>query len=177
MSGVQTRKSEGREPDAGGIVVRRMGLEDVDEVAILERHIFPAPWPGQAFIHELNEVRASYSLVARKGDVLVGYLVAWFLYDEAHVGNVAVRPELRRLGTATRLIKEMLAEAERRSVKRITLEVRVSNLAAIRLYRRFGFKAISIRRGYYVDNREDAFVMLRERPATGRDAPPEEDLE
>jgi ribosomal-protein-alanine N-acetyltransferase len=139
-----------------------MKPEDVDEVSLLERVIFPMPWPGQAFLNELKEAPTSFCLVARNGRLLAGYMVAWFVYDEAHLGNIAVRPELRRQGVATRLMQELLREAEARSVKRITLEVRVSNIDAIRIYRGFGFKAISIRRCYYVDNREDAFVMLKE---------------
>ncbi|MBN1504793.1 MAG: ribosomal protein S18-alanine N-acetyltransferase [Candidatus Eisenbacteria bacterium] len=146
-----------------------MRLADVDEVALLERCIFPMPWPGQAFVHELKEGPTSFCLVARQGSVLAGYLVAWFVYDEAHLGNIAVRPELRRRGVATRLMERLLTEAETRSVRRITLEVRVSNIQAIRIYHGFGFKAVSIRRGYYVDNREDAFVMLRESPRPRRE--------
>ena len=139
-----------------------MRLVDVDEVSLLERAIFPMPWPGQAFVHELKEGPTSFCLVARDGALLAGYLVAWFVYDEAHLGNIAVRPELRRRGVATRLMQRLIKEAEDRSVRRMTLEVRVSNIEAIRIYRGFGFRAISIRRGYYVDNREDAFVMLKE---------------
>jgi ribosomal-protein-alanine N-acetyltransferase len=164
MSGVRTQKSEGKDPERLKLDVRPMRLGDVDEISLLERTIFPMPWPGQAFVHELKEGPTSFCLAARDGNLLVGYLVAWFVYDEAHLGNLAVRPELRRRGVATRLMQRLLREAEVRSVKRITLEVRVSNIEAIRIYRGFGFKAISIRRGYYADNREDAFVMLRESP-------------
>jgi ribosomal-protein-alanine N-acetyltransferase len=155
-----------RGPEPEKIVVRPMRIEDVDEVSLLERLIFPMPWPRQAFVHELKEGSASYCIVARRGSVLAGYLVAWFVYDEVHLGNVAVQPELRKEGVGTRLVQAMLSEAAARVVKRITLEVRVSNIGAIRMYRKFGFKTVSIRRGYYVDNKEDAFVMLREVPGT-----------
>ncbi len=164
MSGVRTQRSEGKDPERSRLDIRPMKLVDVDEVSLLERAIFPMPWPGQAFVHELNDGPTSFCLVARDGALLAGYLVAWFVYDEAHLGNIAVRPELRRRGVATSLMQRLLREAEARSVRRMTLEVRVSNIEAIKIYRRFGFKAISIRRGYYVDNREDAFVMLRQSP-------------
>ena len=167
MSGVRTRRSEENDPERSELEVRPMRLSDVDEVSLLERAIFPMPWPGQAFVHELKEAPTSFCLVAREGALLAGYLVAWFVYDEAHLGNIAVRPELRKRGVATRLMQRLLQEGEARSVRRMTLEVRVSNLQAIRIYHGFGFKAISIRRGYYVDNREDAFVMLREVPGLG----------
>jgi ribosomal-protein-alanine N-acetyltransferase len=85
------------------------------------------------------------------------------------LGNIAVNPELRKRQIATELMKRFIQESDERMVTRLTLEVRVSNVGAIRLYRNFGFRAISMRRGYYIDNREDAFVMLRDRtmPADG----------
>jgi ribosomal-protein-alanine N-acetyltransferase len=162
MSGVRTQRSEEKDPERSKLDIRPLRLVDVDEVSLLERAIFPMPWPGQAFVHELKEGPTSFCLVARDGALLAGYLVAWFVYDEAHLGNLAVRPELRRRGVATRLMQRLIKEAEDRSVRRMTLEVRVSNIEAIRIYRGFGFRAISIRRGYYVDNREDAFVMLKQ---------------
>jgi ribosomal-protein-alanine N-acetyltransferase len=169
MSGVRTQNSEESAPEIPGLVIRPMRIEDVDEVALMERLIFPSPWPRQAFVDEVKEGTGSFSIVARSGRPLAGYLVAWFVLDEAHLGNIAVNPELRRRQIATELMKSLIQEADERMVTRITLEVRASNVGAIRLYRKFGFRAISMRRGYYIDNREDAFVMLRDRtmPAEG----------
>jgi len=166
MSDARTRRSGEKDPEGSRLDIRPMRLADVDEVSLLERVIFPMPWPGQAFVHELQEGPTSFCLVARYGGLLAGYLVSWFVYDEAHLGNIAVRPELRRRGVATRLLERLINEAQDRSVRRMTLEVRVSNIHAVRIYRGFGFKAVSIRRGYYVDNREDAFVMLKEFPGS-----------
>jgi len=163
MSGVRMQNSEKEEPEAPGIVIRPMRIEDVDEVSLMERLIFPSPWPRQAFVDEIREGPGSFSLVARQDRTLAGYLVAWFVLDEAHLGNLAVNPELRRRHIAKELMKSLIREADGRTVERMTLEVRVSNAGAIRLYRNFGFRAVSMRRGYYVDNREDAFVMLREK--------------
>jgi len=169
MSGVRTQNSEKSDPETSGLIVRPMRIEDVDEVALMERLIFPSPWPRQAFVDEVKEGPGSLSLVGRLGRLLAGYLVAWFVLDEAHLGNLAVNPELRRRQIAGELMKRLIGEADARMVTRVTLEVRVSNVAAIRLYRNFGFRAISMRRAYYIDNREDAFVMLRDRtmPADG----------
>ena len=163
MSGVRTQNSEGSEPEVPGLIIRPMQIEDVDEVALMERLIFPSPWPRQAFVDEVKEGMGSFSLVARLARPLAGYLVAWFVLDEAHLGNIAVNPELRKRQIATKLMKRFVQESDERMVTRLTLEVRVSNVGAIRLYRNFGFRAISMRRGYYIDNREDAFVMLRDR--------------
>jgi len=169
MSDVRTQNLEGNEPDTSRVVIRPMRIEDVDEVALMERLIFPSPWPRQAFVDEIKEGPGSFSLVARLGRLLAGYLVAWFVLDEAHLGNIAVNPELRRRQIATELMNKLLGEAGTRMVTNMTLEVRVSNVAAIKLYRNLGFRAISMRRGYYIDNREDAFVMLRDgtMPADG----------
>lgn len=165
MSDDRMQNSEKSEPENAGLLIRPMEIGDIDEVSLLERLIFPSPWPRQAFVDEIKEVPGSFSLVARLGRVLAGYLVAWFVLDEAHLGNVAVNPELRRRHVATDLMKRLISEAGARDVSRITLEVRVSNVGAIRLYRDFGFRAISMRHAYYVDNKEDAFVMLLDRTA------------
>jgi ribosomal-protein-alanine N-acetyltransferase len=160
MSDALTQSSEGNEANIEELIIRPMRLEDIDEVSLMERVIFPSPWPRQAFADELKEGTASYCLVARVRGLLAGYLVAWFVLDEAHLGNVAVIPEFRRRGLGTELTKRVIGEAEARGVRLMTLEVRVSNMPAIRLYRNLGFKTISMRRHYYADNREDAFVML-----------------
>jgi len=162
------RNSEKSEPETTCLAIRPMEIGDIDEVSLMERLIFPSPWPRQAFVDEIREVPGSFTLVARSGKVLAGYLVAWFVLDEAHLGNIAVNPELRRRGIGTELMKRMISEADTRKVSRITLEVRVSNVGAIRLYRDFGFRAISMRHAYYVDNKEDAFVMLLDRTAPER---------
>lgn len=162
MSDALTRSSGGSEPKFEEPVIRSMRLEDIDEVAFMERVIFPSPWPRQAFAVGLKEGKASLCLVARVRNLLAGYLVAWFVEEEAHLGNVAVAPEFRRRGIATELTKKVIEETEARAVRMVTLEVRVSNLSAIKLYRNFGFKTIAMRRNYYADNGEDAFVMLLE---------------
>ncbi|MCX5801643.1 MAG: ribosomal protein S18-alanine N-acetyltransferase [Candidatus Eisenbacteria bacterium] len=163
MSGVRTQNSERSEYETPGLLIRPMRIEDVDEIGLMERLIFPSPWSRQAFVDEIKEGAGTLSLVARLEGLLAGYLVAWFVLDEAHLGNIAVNPELRRRQVATGLMKRLIEEADARMVTRMTLEVRVSNVGAIRLYRNFGFRAVSMRRGYYVDNREDAFVMLRDK--------------
>ncbi|UCF79649.1 MAG: ribosomal protein S18-alanine N-acetyltransferase [Candidatus Eiseniibacteriota bacterium] len=176
MSDALTQSSEGGGHDTAEPVIQPMRLADIDEVALMEQVIFPSPWPRQAFANELKEGSASLCLVARVRDRLAGYLVAWFVLDEAHVGNVAVAPEFREKGIATGLTNRLIREAQARGVRLMTLEVRVSNLPAIRLYRRLGFKTISMRRRYYADNGEDAFVMLLEMspprgPVRGRAGP------
>lgn len=135
---------------------------DLDEVLALERVCFPDPWSEESFRHELDGVRDGvYPRVARLQGRLAAYLIAWFVLDEAHLANIATNPEFRRRGVAQALLDDLLLEARRREAKLIVLEVRVSNEAAIRLYRQYGFREVAIRRNYYARQKEDALVMIR----------------
>lgn len=98
--------------------------------------------------------------VAREGDAVVGYLLAWKVVDEFHLLNVAVLPERRRAGIGLRLVEDLLARAPAEGVNRVLLEVRASNVAALALYERLGFERFNLRAGYYADG-EDAIEMDR----------------
>jgi ribosomal-protein-alanine N-acetyltransferase len=145
----------------GGVVVRSMESRDVPAVVGLEREIFPDPWSRDAFQHEITLGGTAWCRVLLDEDreEVLGYLVAWFVADEVHLGNIAVAPWARRRGLAGRLLAELLAEGRRRGARLVTLEVRRSNRDAQALYRREGFTTVGIRRGYYEKNREDALVM------------------
>ena len=114
---------------------------------------------------------SSLSLGAlNEDDDLVGYLVLSRYVDAWHVMNLAVDPEWRRRGVGSALLERLLTETRGDTERGYTLEVRVSNLEAIRLYERFGFHPRGVRRGYYTDNREDALVMWRDPDHTGEPA-------
>lgn len=136
-----------------------MRLWDVDEILIIENESFVAPWPGWAFIQELRSDR-SLCLVARVGGRLAGYAVAWPLKRELHIGNLAVVRGLRRKGIGSILLRTLLRKAEKSGTEIVTLEVRASNSAAIRLYEKFGFAAVAVKRDYYRNEGEDALVMV-----------------
>ncbi|MBI5837136.1 MAG: ribosomal protein S18-alanine N-acetyltransferase [Candidatus Eisenbacteria bacterium] len=125
----------------------------------MERRIFVDPWPESAFRNELADPLLSWVRVARRDGLLAGYLVAWRVSVEVHLTNVGVVPEFRRQGVAQALLDDLLAEADRMRAEMITLEVRASNLAAIALYERNGFRRMGVRRRYYTVGREDALVM------------------
>jgi ribosomal-protein-alanine N-acetyltransferase len=146
------------------IRIEPMGLGDLEEVLRLEREAFKSPWTRGMFLAELEAPEGRY-LVARKEGELVGYGGIRVFLDEAHLMTLAVREDLRRRGLGTLLLAQLIREAARGGARFMTLEVRRSNLPAISLYRKFGFRVAGIRRGYYGENGEDALVM----EATGID--------
>jgi [ribosomal protein S18]-alanine N-acetyltransferase len=175
------------------ITIVPMRMDDVARVIEIEQASFPTPWPRDAYAHELRENRLACYLVARMMHQVVGYTGMWIILDEAHVTTIAVAPEHRRRRIGERLLVALLDEAMRRGARWVTLEVRKTNAGAQTLYRKYGFKEIGVRRGYYSDNREDAIVMWtgnvwehafqarfkqnraeleRDAPAPDEDAPP-----
>ena len=143
--------------------LRKLELRDLNEIERIERESYPTPWSRSMFAGELAK-SSSLSLGAFDPETgaLTGYLVISRYVDAWHVMNVAVAPPFRRRGIARTLLDrlfEVTAADERRGY---TLEVRVSNEGAIKLYEAMGFVARGIRRGYYTDNREDALIMWRD---------------
>jgi [ribosomal protein S18]-alanine N-acetyltransferase len=141
------------------VTIRPMRLEDINSVLEIEQMSFPTPWPRDAYHHELKDNRLACYLVAREFQRVLGYAGMWVILDEAHVTTIAVDPLHRRRRIGERLLVTLIDEAMRRGARWVTLEVRKSNLGAQTLYRKYGFKDIGIRKGYYSDNREDAIVM------------------
>ena len=145
------------------LTIRRLTYADLPEVVAIERRAFPAPWSLAMFVLELSKP-GGICLAASARGRLAAYLVC-SRYDTVwHVMNVAVDPDLRNNGIGTALIERLIEEVADPSA-RYTLEVRMSNTGAIRLYERFGFRSAGMRRRYYQDNGEDALIMWRT-PAT-----------
>ncbi len=147
--------------------VKRLQLRDLSAIETIEKRSYPTPWSRSMFAGELAKP-SSICLGAFDDDDLIGYLIVSRYVDAWHVMNVAVSPDHRRRGIANTLLTvlfELTADDERRGY---TLEVRVSNDEAIRLYERLGFRSSGIRRGYYTDNREDALVMWRDSLSAAR---------
>ena len=142
--------------------IRRMTPEDIDEVWRIEQDLFTLPWSRTSLLFEAGGNRNTISIVAQDEGGTAGYAVGWFVSDEFHIGNVAVARAKQGCGIGRRLVEYMLEEALARGSSIATLEVRVSNVRAIGLYRRYGFKGVAIRKRYYGDNGEDALVMFCE---------------
>jgi len=145
------------------VVIEDMRLEDIPAVQLVENASFPIPWPANAFRHELTQNKNAHYLVAKEGDHIVGYAGLWLSLDEAHITTFAVLPDFRRRKIGERMLLSIFERAERLGAEWLTLEVRASNLAAQRLYEKYGFRPAGIRRRYYSDNNEDAIIMSTER--------------
>ena len=142
--------------------LRRLVYGDLPSVLAIERRSFGTPWSLAMFVLELSKP-SGICLAAVDDDGLVGYLVCSRYADVWHLMNVAVSPDRRRAGVASRLLERLFDEAGPNS--RYTLEVRTSNHTAIAMYERFGFRRAGHRRRYYHDNGEDALIMWLEAPA------------
>ena len=143
------------------VVVQRLALEDVTAIEEIEQRSMPAPWSRMMFVSEIVKA-TSICLGAFVDDTLVGYVIVSRYVDAWHIMNIVVAPEQRRNGIATRLLDTLFDLTSDDVERGFTLEVRVSNEGAIRLYEGLDFHAQGVRRGYYTDNREDALIMWRE---------------
>ncbi len=146
-----------------------MTAQDLDDIMEIERTSFRAPWSRQVFVEELDRDWAHVDVLRERtpASPVLAFVNYWLVRDEVHVLNVATHPDERRRGHAARLMEHVIAFAHKHTCRYVTLEVRRSNLPAIKLYRKYGFRPVGIRPNYYVEDREDAIVMLLElgRPA------------
>jgi ribosomal-protein-alanine N-acetyltransferase len=145
------------------IELRPLTLADLGAIERIERRSYPTPWSRSMFAGELAKP-SSYctGAVDTEQGGLVGYLIVSRYVDAWHIMNVAVDEPFRGRGIARRLLDDLFAATAGDELRGYTLEVRVSNDAAIRLYEGLGFRTTGVRRGYYTDNREDAYVMWRD---------------
>jgi ribosomal-protein-alanine N-acetyltransferase len=150
------------------IVIRAMRPDDLVDVLAIEHVAYSTPWPESSFRGLLDRDDADL-FIAEIGGEVAGYAVCWAVLEQGELGNIAVSPRWRRRGVATRLLSAVIEAMRDRGVVELFLEVRLSNDAAQQLYRRFGFREVGRRRGYYTSPVEDALVMRREieRPGTG----------
>ena len=154
--------------------VEPMEQSDVPTVAAIEREVFTMPWSSSAFGYEVRANPMSHYVVARTRSVergldsqgldpsIIGYGGFWMMLDEAHICTLGVHPGWRRRGVGELLLSSLIEIAVGLGANFMTLEVRVSNLPAQRLYQKYGFAPAGVRKGYYSDNREDALIMSTE---------------
>lgn len=168
------------------VLLRRMTLDDIDQVVAIDQLSFPIPWPVRSYRYELLNNNKSTLLVVEKAErrtppdgsrrgwlqrlvnlrrhrvtpaLILAYSGFWHIADEVHISTIAVHPDWRGRGLGELLVLAMMREAVRQQAVMVTLEVRVSNETAQALYRKYGFEVTGVRRGYYHDNHEDAYLM------------------
>lgn len=150
--------TDGRAPAGPAVSISPMRRRHLRAVVAIEQQVYPRPWSVRLFEDELSRAGRSY-LVARVGPVVTGYAGLLMIADDGHVSTVAVEPSWEGRAIATRLLLEQVHQSFALGANQLTLEVRVSNLRAQALYRRFGFAPAGARKAYYGDNGEDALVM------------------
>lgn len=139
--------------------MRLMRQDDVPQVTAIDREAFPTLWPPANYERELKNGLAHYIVACDEGGNIMGFAGIWMLVDEAHITNIAVREKHRRQGIGEELLIGIIELSIKLGAKLITLEVRASNAEAQKLYGKYGFVRVGLRRGYYTDNREDAVLM------------------
>lgn len=144
-------------------VIRRMKKQDVEEVVKLEAMSYGEHhWSKESFYNELDNNLAHYYCAVDTEGSLLGYGGCWHIFEEAHITTLSVHPDFRKKGVAQKILFQIIEDCYKNKIKYITLEVRESNVAAISLYEKNGFKSIGTRKGYYQDNNEDALIMFTE---------------
>lgn len=145
------------------VQIRVANPGDIDAMTELDAICFSSPWSRASFEAELTTNRLAWYLVAEEAHGgIIGYAGLWAIEDEGHITNVAVHPDYRRKHLGSILVGMLIEQTKNAGLKRFTLEVRVSNQAAIDLYEKFGFVSAGVRKGYYEDNNEDAMIMWME---------------
>lgn len=145
------------------VKIAKMKKSDVDDVIKIEESAYGEHhWSKESFLNELSNDLARYYSAYDENGKLAGYAGCWQILEEVHITNIAVSPEFRRQKIGESLLRQIIDDCYKNKAKYITLEVRVSNKAAIGLYEKYGFKSLGVRKGYYQNNNEDALIMWTE---------------
>lgn len=149
--------------ESNDISIRRAQIGDLEQIHYCENTSFEFPWSYAMLYDDIIENENTVYLVVELNGQIIGYGGMWIIFDEAHITNVCILPEYRGKGYAYSLMRELIEVAKEHDADAMSLEVRVSNKAALRLYKKCGFTIHGIRKRYYSNNGEDAYVMWTER--------------
>lgn len=142
------------------LYIRPMEEKDVDAVSRLEEETFSMPWSRSAFLNMITKADAAY-YVAELDGVIVGGCGVLMAAGEGNITNVAVTESVRGQGVGTKMLRHLIGEGEKQGLTAFTLEVRVSNEAAIHMYEKLGFRSEGIRPNFYEKPAEDAMIMWK----------------
>ena len=139
--------------------IRLATIEDAHAIYEIEQQSFSVPWRLESVLAELEGAENKLYMVICEENHIVGYAGAWLVYDEGQITNIAVLPSAGGKGYGSKLTKQLIDECFSRGMHEIFLEVRISNLAALAMYRNLGFSVKGIRKEYYSEPTEDAYIM------------------
>ncbi|MBB6454860.1 ribosomal-protein-alanine N-acetyltransferase [Salirhabdus euzebyi] len=139
--------------------IREMTKEDLEKIMEIENASFATPWDLSAFINELYENEYATYYVIGNNEQVVGYCGLWVVFEAAQITNIAIMPNYRGHKYGDKLFSHAIKEARIKGATELSLEVRLSNVVAQKLYRKFGLLPVGLRKNYYQDNQEDAIVM------------------
>lgn len=137
------------------------GKEHIEGIFMVEKASFPHPWTKAMFEEEIKNENAMYFAAVSDNGSIVGYGGFWCVAGDAQITNIAVIPAFRRKHIGEKILEKILLCAKELSAEGITLEVRKSNTPAQKLYEKMGFETVGVRKRYYKDNNEDAYLMLK----------------
>ena len=143
------------------MLIRAMNEDDLFDVVTLEEELFSSSWSLSEFTYELLENDFSFNFVLENDSCLIGYVGVWLMYEQAQITTIGVSPHYQRQGYGRLLMNTMIDLAIQHGCETMSLEVRVSNEKAIALYQSLGFTIEAIRKNYYQDNHEDAYLMMK----------------
>ena len=141
------------------VTIRRMRLEDIEHVSRLERRCYTLPWSSSAYVTEVGNPNAYYTVALDEEGTVIGYAGMWVIMDELHITTIAVDSVVRGRKIGERLLLDLIEEGMERGADRATLEVRQNNTVAHNLYLKYGFEDVAVRKNYYSDNGENAIIM------------------
>ena len=145
------------------IQISEMTKDDIENVIQIEEEAYGKHhWAKSSFYDEMSNNLARYYTAKTLNGEIVGYAGAWHIIDEGHITTIAVKKEFLRNHIGEAIIQRIIEDCYKQGIKYLTLEVRVSNIAAIKLYEKYGFQSLGTRKGYYQDNNEDALIMWTE---------------
>lgn len=142
------------------VIYRNMTPEDVPCISRLEEETFSMPWSPESFLEMIGKEDVRYYVAEEEGQILGGCGV-WMIAGEGNITNVVVAPKARNRGIATAMLRHLMMEGDREGLTAYTLEVRVSNAAAIHVYEKLGFVLAGIRPGFYEKPVEDAMIFWK----------------
>lgn len=143
------------------MLIRPMEITDLERVVALEEELFTSAWSESDFLYEILHNDFSFNYVLEDNGYIVGYIGVWIMYEQSQITTIGVDPKYQRQGLGKSMMNTVIDIVSQQGCETISLEVRISNQKAIALYENLGFQTVSIRKDYYQDNHEDAYLMLK----------------